>query len=362
MQMRHPMHVRIAYLVPWRGGRLTGPFQKVTAQAATWRALRHEVRLFVATTPETVNDWLQFDPDAVVLGTTHGDVAKLRERGQLAKEIARWQPDVVYERHGLWTPALGRLAKTFPTVVEVNGDDVREFRIESRMKGAYNRLTRSQFYGKAAGLTFVTNALARLPSFARFGKPHVVIGNGIDLAAVPELPPSDAPTPGLIWVGDARSPFQDVEQIIDLARVRPEWRFTVVGPAQPTGSSVPNIEWQPPAHPDDYRRFLAKADVGLGTLNAYRTGMIEASPLKIRDYLAHGVAAVIGCHDVDFPSPVPHLLEIPNTPRALLTSLAELDGFVHRWHRRRVNRRDVQHLDMHVKEEARLAFLASVAR
>ena len=348
----------MAYLVPWRGGIDTGPFKKVSGQAAAWRDLGVEVGLFVATTARAVPDWEALGHPGKVTAAVGSVRAKALERRELVRAVLDWAPDLVYERHALWAPALSAMSRRVATVIEVNGDDRREFRLQGRAKNAANELTRTWNYRRARALVFVTAELSRLPSYRRFGLPCQVLGNGIALEAMPELPASSEPRPGLVWLGDPRSPFQSTEQVLALAAARPQWRVDVIGPVKPAGLTCPaNVTWHPNCPPEDYYPLLARADVGIGTLDAYRTGMSEASALKVREYLACGLATVIGYRDTDFPQRVPYLLQVPNRPTGLMESLAALDAFVDGWHHRRVARADVAHLDTRVKERTRLDFL-----
>jgi hypothetical protein len=40
--MRHAVEMRLAYLISWRGGRLTGPFKKMSDQSRVWSEMGHE--------------------------------------------------------------------------------------------------------------------------------------------------------------------------------------------------------------------------------------------------------------------------------------------------------------------------------
>ncbi len=354
--------MRVAYLAAWRGGLASGPFKKIAGQLSAWQTQGVEVALFATTAGHVLADWQRLGLPGLVVAPTGGMAVKWRERRQLVNALLQWGPDVVYERHALWTPSLGRMSRAVPTVLEVNGDDVREYTLHSRSKGLYNRLTRDANFRRAVGLVHVTHELANLPSYRKFGLPHVVVGNGIDLDKVPHLAPTRSAVPRLVWLGDPTSPFNSLEHIVQLAELRPAWGFDVVGPQPPAGRErMPNVVWHPPGGPDVYRPILAGADVGIGTLDAYRTGMQQASALKVREYLASGLATLVGYQDTDFPEDVPHLLRIPNRRDSISSSLPRIDRFVEHWHGRRVTRAAVAHLDVAVKEQFRLAFLRAKA-
>jgi hypothetical protein len=110
-----------------------------------------------------------------------------------------------------------------------------------------------------------------------------------------------------------------------------------------------------------YRPLLVAADLGVGPLALHRKHMDEACPLKTREYLAMGLPVITAHRDPDFPGPVPFLLELPNREHNVEPALGVLVEFVTRWHRHRVDRSQIAHLDVHEKERQRLSFLTEVA-
>ncbi len=90
--------------------------------------------------------------------------------------------------------------------------------------------------------------------------------------------------------------------------------------------------------------------------------MQETTALKVREYLARGIPTIIGHRDTDFPNPPPFLLEIPNEPTGVASSLDRIADFVARAPQLRVPREAIAHLDVGVKEVQRLAFIEQVAR
>ncbi|MNP61531.1 hypothetical protein D3C76_1567280 [compost metagenome] len=100
--------------------------------------------------------------------------------------------------------------------------------------------------------------------------------------------------------------------------------------------------------------------MAIGPLALYRRGMKEASPLKVREYLAYGLPVINGYVDTDFKEEVPFILRIPNEPRNTVHASAAIEEFVHSWQGRRVDRSEVEHLDVAVKETARIAYMKRI--
>ena len=89
--------------------------------------------------------------------------------------------------------------------------------------------------------------------------------------------------------------------------------------------------------------------------------MHEASPLKVREYLALGLPTIIGYKDTDFPQGAPFLLELPNVENNVDFAADAILRFVEEWKNKRVPRSEVLHLDLKKKERERLRFLKEVA-
>lgn len=281
---------------------------------------------------------------------------------QLARDLIEWSPGLVYHRYDLAYPAFMRVARLFPMVLEINTDDLQEYRLGLAHRSAYNRLTRHQILNRCRGVVYVTGELAALRHFARYDKPARVIGNGLRLDAFPSTPPSKDSHPKVVFMGSSGQAWHGVDKILALARSFPEWRFDLIGPAPSEihATLPPNLIAHGRLHRANYEAIVATADAAVGTLALHRKGMNEASPLKVREYLAYGIPTIIGYQDTDFPEPAPFLLQLPNVPSNVEDHLPSIRRFVEQWKGHRVARADVAHLDVRVKEEARLAFFEEV--
>jgi hypothetical protein len=248
-----------------------------------------------------------------------------------------------------------------PTVIEVNGDDIAELRLLSRWKHAVGLVSRGVLLRAAAGLVFVTDELARSPSFASFGKPSVVIGNGIALSEYPEFPAPANDRPRLLFLGHPGTPWHGLDHVVELALSARDWQFDIVGPDATEMRDAPiNVTFHGSLEVQDYAPIMRNADVAIGTLGLYRKHMEEASPLKVREYLARGIPTMIAYRDTDFPAPVPFLLTIQNDPRSIRESGDMIARFVVAVRGTRVPREAISHLDVGPKEHRRIEFLASI--
>ncbi len=281
---------------------------------------------------------------------------------RLIEEIFRWQPDLVYLRLTSYFPALQKLLKQLPVVVEINTDDVAEYQLTmSRKAYLYHRLTRGRLLSGARGMVAVTGELAE--RFAGWTSQLSVVSNGIRLEDLEPFPPPHNPQPRLVFVGQNAMPWHGVDHIAQLATACPQWQFDVVGdPSFGIASPPPNLQFHGFAKASEYHRWLARADVALGPLALYRKSMSESCALKVREYLAAGVPTILAGQDTDFPQEVPFLLSIPNTPDNIQRSLDRIRTFVQGAVGRRVPRAGIGQLELRTKETQRLAFFAKVLK
>jgi hypothetical protein len=355
--------MRIAFLVGWGGGASTGPFLKIAAQARTWSGHGHDVGLFVATSATAAPDWQHVDEVQTLVTPSPGPGGKLRQRHRVVAALLDWRPEVVYERHGLYHPILTKMSRAVPTVIEVNGDDVTEWRGKSRAGHLYNQATRLRRLRSVAGLVYVTTSLRDSPHFAAVSDvPSLVLGNSVDLAHVAPLPAPRNDRPHLLFMGHPRSPWHGIDQLLVMADAFPEWQFDVVGPGPgDLGAAPPNVTAYGELQGHSLAEVIARADIGVSSLALHRAGLEVGSPLKLREYLALGLPTIIAGSDVDFPQPVPFLLALDNVDGAVAASLPRIAAFVETWRGRRVPREEIRHIDTAVKEPQRLAFMKKVA-
>lgn len=355
--------MRIAYLAMEKVDAETGVLRKIAGQMRAWQSAGHEVRLFnVVERPTSVLESLQELPADLFF--SRGPLDTFRAFATMARAACAWAPEVAYARLGRYYPALKQLARMAPICLEVNSDSLAELRSYGpRRHYWYHQLTHRSLQRLMSGMVFVTNELAHTPHLSPLDLPRCVIGNGIDLQAYPLLAPPNNPRPRLIFLGSAGQAWHGVDKIQALAICFPEWEFDLVGiPAAALPAAPANLHAHGRLAKSAYDTLLACADIAIGTLALHRNGMDEACPLKVREYLAHGIPTVIGYRDTDFPDDAPFLLRLPNTEENVSTYTEEISQFVARMAGRRVPREAIAQLDVRIKERQRLQFLAQLCR
>jgi glycosyltransferase involved in cell wall biosynthesis len=352
--------VKIAYVAWVPGAAETGVLKKIVFQLRAWRDAGHEVALF--TLGHGAEPWPGASDLAFKVYPVSTATSWFRQADRLVDDVLALAPDVVYHRFNVYFPALEPLFARTRTVVELNTLDVPEYRASmSAPRFGYHLLTRGRILRGASGFVAVTDEIAR--KITRSRRPTLVLGNGIEMAAVAPLPPAHGPRTSLVLI--AAKPdeaWHGVDKLFALARALPQLDLHVIGAFAAEPAAVPaNVYLHGFLQQAEYRSVLASADVGVGPLALHRKHMDEACPLKTREYLALGLPIIAGYRDPDLRG-VPHLLELPNQEDNVAQAVASIAEFAERWRHRRVERALVAHIDTRVKERVRLDFLAACAR
>src|SRR5690606_31037942 len=198
--------MRIAYVAHWDVSSETGILKKMAAQIRTWIAEGCTVRYFVVSPGDTVWAGVRDLPIHVTRGKTFWHrVLRMRD---LYDAVVSWEPDIVYLRFSTYYPVLEAIVDRYPTVVEINSDDVREYRLMlSSTKYLLHRLSRSRLLRRVRGMVCVTGEIVSRPYFARFDKPALVLGNSISLSDYYVLPAPCNRVPRLVFSGLGKSPW-----------------------------------------------------------------------------------------------------------------------------------------------------------
>lgn len=358
--------MRIAYLIHWNEGPESGVFKKVANQMAEWVRLGHEVALFLFTHRQEV-EWSREIPEIEVIAQTYGGgLRRFIDFKHLAAQVVQWSPDLLYHRFDLFYFSLPKLLRTFPSILEVNTNDVTELRMKRNARYYYHLCTRGRVLGAAKGFVFVSEELFREKHYSRYVTSSIVIGNGIDLDQRQSSPPParDSSEVRLLFIGSAGQSWHGVDSIAQLAEAHPEWKFDLIGMEASelgTSTAVPgNMTFHGILTTNQYQPLMDQAHIAIGTLGLYRKQMKEASPLKVREYLANGLPVIIGYQDTDFPEPVPFILELPNEPSNTISGIEQIEQFVEVWASRRVQRDWISHLDNSVKETNRVNYMKQI--
>ena len=155
-------------------------------------------------------------------------------------------------------------------------------------------------------------------------KPHITIGNGIDVASVPlrHHPPLITTELHLLFVANV-SRWHGIDRLIrGLASY--DGKTGIILHVAGEGAELPNLK----KLVKDYGltenvifhgfmtgqpldELFNTCHIAVGSLGIHRKGLSQTSELKVREYCARGIPWIIACRDPDFPDDFPYVHRIP---------------------------------------------------
>jgi len=354
--------MKIAYLVLENISRESGVHKKIYTQIKEWIGQGNIVKLFGFTRTGQVWDPLKIGQiEACKVCNIWQAVLKANK---LANSILKWKPDIIYMRLFSYHPAWELFFGKFPIIIEINTDDIKEYKQWPLWKYSYHLITVNRLLTKASGFICVTNELKFRVN--KYKSPILVLSNGFDLS---EVTPAMAPLnerPRLVFIGFPGFKWHGLDKILKLAKIEKNWDFDIIGYGfnDICNNIPPNVFLHGYLSRIKYDNILRSADVAIGSLALHRKDMHEGCALKVREYLAYGIPTIIAYDDTDLQCDVSWLLRIPNVENNVENSINEIESFVHRvWrYKIRVPRDEIMFLDSKVKESIRLKFLQKILK
>jgi len=347
----------IIYFAVLLEGANTGASKKVEDQANLWKKKGHKVKIFVLTSEKFLLDWKD-KSDYIVLHQGQG-IKKLLNRYKVSKIILSSAPDIMYLRDSFPFVLPRKNSKT-RIVLEVQSKLHTEVFARSLVLGILSLFLDFFYLSKMDKFIFVSTELSQTKRFKKYIRPgnSTVISNGIALERITKLDFSAGANQfELIFLGQDGQPWHGVEQIIELARALPEFKFHLVGIYEEKSNRPQNLFFYGHLTEEKYRSIAKKCCVAIGTLNLKEKKMKEGSSLKLREYLALGLPVIIRYSDSDFMEFRDFILQIPDNEEPITHFSKVVEEFTRYWHGRRVSRDLIAHVDINIKEKARLSFL-----
>ena len=303
-----------------------------------------------------------------------GKLLKLKEQySYIAKALSTIRPDITYTRYLF--PGWG-LSKSFNSkgklIVEVNSDDRSEYFSKHLYTGIYNRLFRGGLLSNADGMIFVTNELMTSPSFSFYTNRKKVIANGISCDNYFNLHGEENDTPQLIFIGTPGQIWQGFDKLETFSEIIPKCTIHIIGPTEEEcerlwGNVPENIVVHGYLDEARVKNLIKKMDVGISTLALHRKRMNEACPLKLRQYLAHGLPVITAHNDPDIDGPKDFCFQLPNRENNIHKCKKEIKEFVDYTFqnseiRAKARKFALNKLDECAKEKSRLEFFDEVMK
>jgi hypothetical protein len=283
-------------------------------------------------------------------------------------------PDVIYFRFDIYQPALKPILKKFPTVVEVNTNDIEELKllakknIKGKIRFSYHLLVRNRFFKMMSGFCCVTNEIAALPSIRKFNKPVFVIPNALNSGNYSCPTPQKAfkeALPRLVFMGSPKQAWHGLDKLMELARrTVGTLQFDIIGTDGAEYTHKPgNVSFHGYLKKEQYQSVVCAGDIGICTLALHRNNMQEASPLKTREYLAYGLPIVLGYADTAFMGgELPDwALQLPNRENNVLEKMEDIIRFCYENKNRKLTKdQTIRYIDSSAFEGTRLENLKRI--
>jgi len=356
--------MKVAYIACVGINSEAGVARKIFHQLMAWSKCGVDAQAFIVTgdTGDTANHFLKSLPVTII--QHNNDKKSFFASLRIAIiTIRRWNPDIVYHRYFHYNTLLCRLFDDYRGILEINTNDLSEYRLSMpRLKYLVHRVRRQWLFKRVRGFVAVTKEISR--QLEAFDKPICVLANGIHIEDHQVLPAPQHQKPALSFLGFPGYAWHGVDKIVRLAETFKDWDFNIIGyTPQDFASGVPsNVRLPGYLTEEQYLKILLETDVAIGTLALHRIGMQEACPLKTREYLARGIPAIIAYEDTDFPNETPFLLRLPNEENAVISHIDEIRQFVEQWRGKRVNRKDIKHLDINYKAQQQKDFFQKILK
>ncbi|MCW3849350.1 glycosyltransferase [Sphingomonas sp. LB-2] len=369
--------MRIAYLTEWPPYAESGVLRKMVGQIAAWRAAGHDAEIFTVVPPRDAPTAPGFAEHGRVIGSFTqaqldrypkarlGFLNKIVSVPKLRAALKAFAPDIVYYRqNGPWYPGLGSILRAWPSVAEINTYEGAENALWGGTFRRFQEATRRRVLGSVGGFVCMTQEIADHEAWAK--KPAAIIGNPLWADPLDPVPTGNS-EPEFVFTGSPMTLGTDanwhgVDKLFPLAAAMPKSRFNIAGMEAKDFPGAPaNMAFHGMLDAAALSTLYARCDIGFGTLALHRKTMEEACPLKVRDYLMHRLAVVIGYREAQAElNTAPYVLPIGNAEDNVAANIGRIIAFAREWTNRRVID-DLTFLTGTAIEAHRLEFLASVA-
>ena len=244
-----------------------------------------------------------------------------------------------------------------PTFIEVNTNNDKFYRNRGLITYGWYKLQQISIRKKALGACAVTEEIAELnrSQYSNIG----VFTNGIEVPRnLPERNRIKQVTRLIFLSGDKNS-WNGIEKLQNIASQLPEFEFLLVGNHN-IKSKLPNLKVQKFKSGKKLKTLLSTCDFGISTLALERIGLTEASPLKNRTYLVHGLPIIGIFVDPAFDKDSSFYFNLKISNDGVILNLHELRKFLNHWKSRSITRNQISQIDINKIERMRLDFIESV--
>lgn len=372
------MSTKLVYLAFASPRALTGVPEKICAWERALREVCEVTTLWVTPNDGSLPGAGQEGAQVIAPGTRIDELLSAVSSGttllgRVQRRLSILKPDVIYLRHPLYRPGLASILRSVaPYVMEINGNPYPELVLRGRRIIAIvdRAMGGGLFRGASAFVGVTSESIGYAMSWAQ--RPSVVIGNGVDCDEVSFVNHQvDGRQVHLAYIGSP-SVYDGLDRLLAALSSRPSAANRVVihliGPSWDRDSRLSKvldtqaIRTYGFVSPEGLPTILPFVDVGIGPLGLHRRGLREASNLKVRRYLAHGIPVVLSSDDPDLDGSLRFVLKLPANDQPLdVEALIEFAAEARNTETRRQARQFAEdNLSYRVKARRLVAFLNSL--
>ena len=343
--------MKIAYVIDIKkDNKSIGVLKKIDAQVSEWRRLGHEVHeIYLFDFYPNLGKRLGFLPKKL---STFFEVYV--SSFFMSRHLKNNKFDIVYSRALIFTPAIFGL-KECNYIMELNANDLDEYKKTSLLRYIYALLTRRLVYSSPSGFVAVSNEIKAY--YSPFKKPTVVIANACPNLNFPERTHHLNQRPIIGFIGSNQYIWNGSEKVLWLANCLPAYDFEIIG--FHLDEKPINVRTFGFLNEEESVQVMKKWNAAISTLSLYEQSLTEASPLKSRLYLAMNIPFLYAYDDTD--EPFSFCLKISNTPGNVESHFDEIDSFFKKVFES--NPTSLRHdCGLEFKEKKRLSFMEEIAK
>jgi hypothetical protein len=335
-----------------------GVVNKIVDQIDFWQSKGNTVHLLYASTEQIEL------PEKI--SSSHISIYKQTDKFtwllKIYKELLDINPDIVYARTFKTLPYAARICRKYRVVFEINTVIQTEIQVSSPNANLINKawkLSANKILKKGTGYIAVTNEIAN--SYKNLLPKNIeVIPNGIDMNETSIIKKvNNNPIPSLFFIGSANQRWHGLDKIEKIARLtQGKLIFHIIGVEKSKiNNNLPeNLFYHGYMKEKEYNNLISKFDIGVGTLALHRKKMMEACPLKVREYLSKGFPVIIAYQEM-LPTDNKYILQISNTEHNVEDHIDEIVEFCQKNKNTIVNHILFQkHIDSKILEIQRLNY------
>lgn len=357
--------MKIVYILDQdiNSGNTAGIVHKIKEKIDVWGRFGHEVNVL------SLYDFTLYDSNLNVINASWSFRLKKHSKLNtllrlffstilLCIHLKKMNVDIVYMRTPrLYMPFIGMGLKSKKVIMELNSDDVEEWKCNNKIIWFFNNITRKFFYSLADAFVSVSEELTK--RYSNFNLKTITIGNGVNVKNYEFIKNTHNSRPQVCFVGSPGFLWHGIDKIEELAKRAVDFDFHFIGD---TGVNTKNTKYYGYQEKEKVNEIISKCDVAFSTMSLHVKNMDEASPLKSRQYLALGIPLIYAYNDTDLIGDEDFALKIENHELNVKQNEEKIIEFIWKCFQNTDLRNKARtfaqdKLDVNIKELERLKFI-----